>query len=245
MPIMPAKSKQMTAAATPSHVSSQTHSILHQQVIDQHQQHHQQQQQQQMQPQQTHHQYQQVAQYNQHQHMLQQQQQQQQQHHHQQQQQQQQQIQHMDVGGAALNVASLPPLTGPLQHQQQQIPNLQHNQQQQQQQQQHIQHHLSTMIMDVNEAVASSSSASSNMLVQQQQQQQQEQQQQQQVLDSEIRFQTGEFLIHKATFSGDFDNYDIWYVLNNEYLQKYEPVLLSTGERCHQSADVVTKTLFY
>ena len=56
----------------------------------------------------------------------------------------------------------------------------------------------------------------------------------------EVRFLPGEFLIHKSTFSGDFENYDIWCVLNDEYLQKYEPVLLSTGERCHQSADVVS-----
>jgi hypothetical protein len=56
----------------------------------------------------------------------------------------------------------------------------------------------------------------------------------------EVQFLPGEFLIHKSTFSGDFENYDIWCVINEEYLQKYEPVLLSTGERCHQSADVVS-----
>lgn len=55
----------------------------------------------------------------------------------------------------------------------------------------------------------------------------------------EIKFMPNEFLIHKSTFSGDFDNYDIWCVLDEQYLQKYEPVLLSTGERCHQSADIV------
>jgi len=64
-----------------------------------------------------------------------------------------------------------------------------------------------------------------------------QQQQQQQIVDEyidEISFLPGEFLIHKSTFSGDFDNYDIWCVR-----EKYEPVLLATGERCHQSADVV------
>ena len=55
----------------------------------------------------------------------------------------------------------------------------------------------------------------------------------------EIKFMPNEFLLHKSTFSGDFDNYDIWCVLDEQYLQKYEPVLLSTGERCHQSADIV------
>ncbi|RNA09955.1 hypothetical protein BpHYR1_022169 [Brachionus plicatilis] len=54
-----------------------------------------------------------------------------------------------------------------------------------------------------------------------------------------VTFGEGEFLIHKPTFSGDFDNYDIWCVLDEQYLQKYEPVLLSTGERCHQSANVL------
>jgi hypothetical protein len=34
------------------------------------------------------------------------------------------------------------------------------------------------------------------------------------------------------------DNYEIWCVLDDQYLQKYEPVLLTTGERCHQSAEV-------
>ena len=69
-----------------------------------------------------------------------------------------------------------------------------------------------------------------------------EQQQQQQLPDEEeeVTFAPGEFLIHKSTFSGDFDNYDIWCVLDYGYLQKYEPVLLATGERCHQSADVVS-----
>ncbi len=37
------------------------------------------------------------------------------------------------------------------------------------------------------------------------------------------------------------DNYDIWCVLDDQYLQKYEPVLLTTGERCHQSADVLAQ----
>ena len=56
----------------------------------------------------------------------------------------------------------------------------------------------------------------------------------------DIRFVPNEFLIHRSTFSGDFDNFDIWCVSENKnYLQKYEPVLLSTGERCHQSTDVV------
>lgn len=58
--------------------------------------------------------------------------------------------------------------------------------------------------------------------------------------EEEVTFASGEFLIHKSTFSGDFDNYDIWCVLDDGYLQKYEPVLLACGERCHQSADVVS-----
>jgi len=58
--------------------------------------------------------------------------------------------------------------------------------------------------------------------------------------EEEVTFGSGEFLIHKSTFSGDFDNYDIWCVLDDGYLQKYEPVLLASGERCHQSADVVS-----
>lgn len=58
--------------------------------------------------------------------------------------------------------------------------------------------------------------------------------------NEEVTFTSGEFLIHKSTFSGDFDNYDIWCVLDDGYLQKYEPVLLASGERCHQSADVVS-----
>jgi hypothetical protein len=58
----------------------------------------------------------------------------------------------------------------------------------------------------------------------------------------DIKFITNEFLIHRSTFSGDFDNYDIWCVAEDKnYLQKYEPVLLSTGERCHQSTDIVRK----
>lgn len=64
------------------------------------------------------------------------------------------------------------------------------------------------------------------------------------VAEEEVTFAPGEFLIHKSTFSGDFDNYDIWCVLDDGYLQKYEPVLLASGERCHQSADVVS-SLFY
>lgn len=56
-----------------------------------------------------------------------------------------------------------------------------------------------------------------------------------------ITFMQGEFLIHRPTFMGDFDNYDIYCVLDDQYLQKYEPVLLSTGERCHQSADVLAQ----
>jgi hypothetical protein len=56
----------------------------------------------------------------------------------------------------------------------------------------------------------------------------------------DIRFVPNEFLIHRSTFTGDFDNYDIWCVAEDKnYLQKYEPVLLSTGERCHQSTDIV------
>jgi len=58
-------------------------------------------------------------------------------------------------------------------------------------------------------------------------------------LEEEVTFGSGEFLIHKSTFSGDYENYDIWCVLDDGYLQKYEPVLLASGERCHQSADVV------
>ena len=64
-------------------------------------------------------------------------------------------------------------------------------------------------------------------------------------LTEEITFSPGEFLIHKSTFSGDFDNYDIWCVRDDGYLQKYEPVLLATGERCHQSADVVSRKDFH
>jgi hypothetical protein len=63
----------------------------------------------------------------------------------------------------------------------------------------------------------------------------------QQITDECITFTQGEFLIHKPTFSGDFENYDIWCVLDEQYLQKYEPVLLSTGERCHQSADILAQ----
>lgn len=63
----------------------------------------------------------------------------------------------------------------------------------------------------------------------------------QMTLIDDITFMQGEFLIHKPTFSGDFDNYEIWCVLDDQYLQKYEPVLLSTGERCHQSADVLAQ----
>lgn len=59
--------------------------------------------------------------------------------------------------------------------------------------------------------------------------------------DNGITFTQGEFLIHKPTFSGDLENYDIWCVLDEQYLQKYEPVLLSTGERCHQSADILAQ----
>lgn len=62
-------------------------------------------------------------------------------------------------------------------------------------------------------------------------------------VEEEVTFAPGEFLIHKSTFSGDFDNYDIWCVLDDGYLQKYEPVLLASGERCHQSADVVRSSL--
>lgn len=61
------------------------------------------------------------------------------------------------------------------------------------------------------------------------------------VLIDEVEFNVGDFLIHKSTFSGDFENYDIWCVINEVYLQKYEPVLLSTGERCHQSADILAE----
>ena len=62
-----------------------------------------------------------------------------------------------------------------------------------------------------------------------------------QILDEEVTFSQGEFLIHKSTFTGNFENYDVWCVLDESYLQKYEPVLLASGERCHQSADVVSK----
>lgn len=70
------------------------------------------------------------------------------------------------------------------------------------------------------------------------------QQQQSTILEEDVTFSPGEFLIHKSTFSGDFENYDIWCVLDEAYLQKYEPVLLASGERCHQSADVVSLLLF-
>lgn len=56
-----------------------------------------------------------------------------------------------------------------------------------------------------------------------------------------VTFTPGEFLIHKPTFSGDFNSYDIWCVLDHVYLQKYEPVLLLTGERCHQSVDLLAQ----
>lgn len=59
-------------------------------------------------------------------------------------------------------------------------------------------------------------------------------------IDTEVTFTPGEFLIHKSTFS-DLDNYDIWCVRDDGFLQKYEPVMLSTGERCHQSADVLAQ----
>jgi hypothetical protein len=58
--------------------------------------------------------------------------------------------------------------------------------------------------------------------------------QQQQIVDEyidEISLLPG--VIHKSTFSGDFDNYDnydIWCVRDDGYLQKYEPVLLATGK---------------
>lgn len=55
---------------------------------------------------------------------------------------------------------------------------------------------------------------------------------------TQVTFAPGEFLIHKATFSGDLNNYDLWCVLDASYLQKYEPVMLLTGERCHQSTGV-------
>lgn len=58
--------------------------------------------------------------------------------------------------------------------------------------------------------------------------------------NEEVTFTPGEFLIHKSTFN-DYDNYDIWCVRDDGYLQKYEPVYLSTGERCHQSADVLAQ----
>ena len=68
-------------------------------------------------------------------------------------------------------------------------------------------------------------------------------QQHEEIIELEdIKFVTNEFLIHRSTFSGDFDNYDIWCVAEDKsYLQKYEPVLLSTGERCHQSTDIVRR----
>lgn len=56
-----------------------------------------------------------------------------------------------------------------------------------------------------------------------------------------VTFTPGEFLLHKPTFSGDLNNYDIWCVLDDVYLQKYEPVLLLTGERCHQSVDLLAQ----
>ena len=86
--------------------------------------------------------------------------------------------------------------------------------------------------INIEETTTTTTTASNNII----------EQQQQQIVDEyidEISFLPGEFLIHKSTFSGDFDNYDIWCVRDDGYLQKYEPVLLATGERCHQSADVV------
>jgi hypothetical protein len=59
-------------------------------------------------------------------------------------------------------------------------------------------------------------------------------------IEDEVTFVPGEFLIHKSTFS-DVENYDIWCVRDDGYLQKYEPVYLSTGERCHQSADILAQ----
>lgn len=56
-----------------------------------------------------------------------------------------------------------------------------------------------------------------------------------------MTFTPGEFLIHRPSFSGDFNSYDIWCVLDEYYLQKYEPVLLLTGERCHQSVDLLAQ----
>ena len=58
--------------------------------------------------------------------------------------------------------------------------------------------------------------------------------------NDEPTFTPGEFLIHRSTFQ-DYENYDIWCVRDDGYLQKYEPVYLSTGERCHQSADVLAQ----
>ena len=60
------------------------------------------------------------------------------------------------------------------------------------------------------------------------------------MIDEQPTFTPGEFLIHKSTFT-DYDNYDIWCVRDDGYLQKYEPVYLSTGERCHQSADILAQ----
>jgi hypothetical protein len=62
----------------------------------------------------------------------------------------------------------------------------------------------------------------------------------QQQQNDEPTFTPGEFLIHRSTFQ-DYDNYDIWCVRDDGYLQKYEPVYLSTGERCHQSADILAQ----
>ncbi len=59
-------------------------------------------------------------------------------------------------------------------------------------------------------------------------------------VDDEVTFAPGEFLIHRSTFN-DVENYDIWCVRDDGYLQKYEPVYLSTGERCHQSADILAQ----
>ena len=56
-----------------------------------------------------------------------------------------------------------------------------------------------------------------------------------------VTFTPGEFLIHKPTFSGDLNSYDIWCVLDNIYLRKFEPVLLLTGERCHQSVELIAE----
>jgi hypothetical protein len=76
---------------------------------------------------------------------------------------------------------------------------------------------------------------------QQKNQQEEEEEEVGEEVDINVTFETGEFLIHRSTFSGDFNNYDIWCVLEDGLLQKYEPVLLSTGERCHQSADVLAQ----